>query len=266
MHVYTDLIHELLCYGAKREDRTGVGTRSLFGRQLTFDLRKGFPILTTKATHFKSVVGELLWFLEGGTNVNDLRNDYGVTIWDEWADRNGDLGPIYGVQWRFWEGADGRVHDQIKTLLKGLKENPYSRRHVVSAWNVGELDLMALPPCHMFFQFYVGDRGGLSCHVYMRSCDVFLGLPFNVASYALLTHMIAQVTGYHVARLVFSFGDVHLYENHIEQARVMLMRQHKPLPTLALNPHVSDLFAFKPQDIRLEGYDPHPRIEAKVAV
>lgn len=262
---YTDLVHDILDYGVDRPDRTGVGTRSLFGKHLEFNLREGFPILTTKKVHFKSIVGELLWFLNAGTNVHEL-HEYGVSIWDEWADKNGDLGPIYGAQWRAWEGADGRAHDQIKTLLKNLKDDPYSRRHVVSAWNVGELDQMALAPCHCLFQFYVGGNDTLSCHLYQRSADVFLGVPFNISSYALLTHMLAQCVGLRASRLVISFGDVHLYENHIEQAREMLKRQHKTQPVLRLNPEVKDLFSFTPEDITLLGYEPHPTIKAEVAV
>jgi len=248
----------------EKRDRTGVGTRSIFGHQLRFDLAQGFPLVTTKKLHLKSIVYELLWFLRGDTNVKYL-HDHGVTIWDEWADENGDLGPIYGRQWRSWPAADGGAIDQMANVVAEIKKNPASRRLIVTAWNPAENDRMALSPCHCLFQFNVAD-GALSCQLYQRSADVFLGVPFNIASYALLTLMVAQATGLQPGAFIHSFGDTHLYLNHIEQARLQLARQPRPLPTLRLNPAVTDLFAFRYEDFSLEGYEPHPHIKAKVAV
>jgi thymidylate synthase len=264
MRAYLDLLAEALDAGATKGDRTGTGVKSLFGRQIRFDLRQGFPLVTTKRLHLKSIVHELIWFLQGDTNVAYLQAN-GVRIWDEWADEKGDLGPVYGKQWRRWEGADGRVHDQIAWLLKEIKRNPNSRRLIVSAWNVGEIDRMALAPCHCLFQFYVAD-GRLSCQLYQRSADLFLGVPFNIASYALLTHLIAQASGLEVGEFVHTFGDAHLYLNHIEQARLQLSRAPRALPVMRLNPAVKDIFGFRYEDFTLEGYEPHPHIKAKVAV
>jgi len=264
MQTYLNLLADVLTRGTVSQDRTNVGTRSLFGHQMRFDLQQGFPLLTTKKVHWRSVVHELLWFLQGDSNVAYL-NQQGVTIWDEWAGPDGDLGPIYGVQWRAWQGADGRVHDQLQWVIDEIKRNPESRRLIVSAWNVGELDRMALPPCHLLFQFYVRD-GRLSCQLYQRSADVFLGVPFNIASYALLTHMVAHCTGLTVGDFVHTFGDVHLYSNHIEQAKLQLSRAPKPLPTLQLDPDVRDLFAFRYDHIKLIDYHPWPAIKAPVAV
>ena len=264
MQSYLDLIRRILDEGVAQEDRTGVGTLSVFGHQMRFDLTKGFPVLTTKKLHLRSIIHELLWFLRGETNIAYLKEN-GVSIWDEWADPQGELGPVYGKQWRSWQGADGRTHDQIRWLLDEIKRNPDSRRLIVSAWNVGELDQMALMPCHSLFQFYVAN-GKLSCQLYQRSADIFLGVPFNIASYALLTHMIAQVCGLQVGDFVHSFGDAHVYSNHFEQARTQLAREPRPLPRLRLNPEVDDLFAFRFEDIAIEGYDPHPAIKAPVAV
>ena len=264
MRSYLDLMADILEHGVDRDDRTGVGTRAVFGRQLRFDLSEGFPCLTTKKLHLRSIIHELLWFLRGETNIAYLKEN-GVSIWDEWADPQGELGPVYGKQWRSWQGADGRTHDQIRWLLDEIKRNPDSRRLIVSAWNVGELDQMALMPCHSLFQFYVAN-GKLSCQLYQRSADIFLGVPFNIASYALLTHMIAQVCGLQVGDFVHSFGDAHVYSNHFEQARTQLAREPRPLPRLRLNPEVDDLFAFRFEDIAIEGYDPHPAIKAPVAV
>lgn len=264
MRQYLDLLRHILDHGVRKNDRTGTGTLSVFGYQMRFDLQAGFPLLTTKKVHLKSVIHELLWFLRGDTNIAYL-NEHGVTIWDEWADENGDLGPIYGKQWRSWPTADGRCIDQISAVLEEIKHNPDSRRMVVSAWNVGELDKMRLPPCHMLFQFYVAE-GRLSCQLYQRSADVFLGVPFNIASYALLTMMIAQVTGLKPGEFIHTLGDAHLYLNHLEQARLQLTREPRPLPTMRLNPEVRDLFAFRYEDFTLEGYDPHPAIKALVAV
>ena len=272
MRAYLDLLGEALNAGALKGDRTGTGVRSLFGRQLRFDLRAGFPLVTTKRLHLKSIVHELIWFLNGDTNVAYLR-DNGVGIWDEWADQNGDLGPIYGQQWRAWQGADGRIHDQIAWVLAEMRRNPDSRRLIVSAWNVGEIGRMKLAPCHCLFQFYVAD-GRLSCQLYQRSADLFLGVPFNIASYALLTHLIAQASGLEVGDFVHTFGDAHLYLNHLDQAREQLARTPRAPPRLALNaarPHFSlrderltiDLRA---EDIAFEGYDPWPAIKARVAV
>ena len=263
MTPYLELLAHVLERGVDRDDRTGVGTRSVFGRQNRYDLAAGFPLLTTKKLHLKSIVHELLWFLRGETRVQPLQAA-GVTIWDEWADERGELGPVYGAQWRSWPGADGRRHDQIATLLRRLREEPHSRRHLVCAWNVAELGRMALAPCHVLFQFYVAD-GRLSCQLYQRSADLFLGVPFNIASYALLTLMVAQVCGLKPGEFIHTFGDVHLYRNHFEQAREQLKRMPRPLPAMRLNPEVTDLFAFEYGDFALEGYDPHPHIPAPVA-
>jgi thymidylate synthase len=265
---YLDLLADVLEHGADRPDRTGTGTRGVFGRQIRFDLTAGFPLLTTKRLHFKSILAELLWFLRGDTNVRWLQAR-GVSIWDEWADERGDLGPVYGKQWRSWAAPDGRVIDQIVQLVEGLKTNPYSRRHIVTAWNPAEIDQMALPPCHCLFQFFVApDAVGvdrLSCQLYQRSADVFLGVPFNIASYALLTLMMAQATGFEPGEFVHSFGDAHLYLNHLDQAREQLGREPRSAPRLTLADK-TDLFAFEEADVRLDGYDPHPSIRAKVAV
>ena len=264
MRSYLDLMEHVLAHGARKSDRTGTGTFSLFGAQLRFDLAEGFPLLTTKKVHLKAIVHELLWFLKGDTNIRYLQ-EHGVTIWNEWADGNGDLGPVYGYQWRSWPAPDGRHIDQMTNVLSTLRQNPDSRRMLVSAWNVADLDRMALMPCHAFFQFYVAN-GKLSCQIYQRSADIFLGVPFNIASYALLTMMVAQATGYAVGELVHTFGDAHIYTNHVEQAREQLTRAPRPLPTMRLNPAVRDLFAFRFDDFTLEGYDPHPAIKAPVAV
>jgi thymidylate synthase len=264
MQAYLDLVRHILDHGAKKSDRTGTGTLSVFGHQLRFDLAAGFPLLTTKKLHLRSIIYELLWFLRGDTNVRYL-NENKVTIWDEWADADGDLGPIYGYQWRSWPAADGRHIDQITKVIDDIKRNPDSRRHIVSAWNVGDLDKMALAPCHALFQFYVAE-GRLSCQLYQRSADVFLGVPFNVASYALLTMMVAQVTGLRPGDFVHTFGDVHLYLNHVEQAREQLTRDPRPLPTMKLNPEITSIFDFKFSDFTLENYDPHPAIKAPIAV
>ncbi|MBB4210521.1 thymidylate synthase [Rhodothalassium salexigens DSM 2132] len=264
MDQYHDLLRRVRETGVYRSDRTGVGTYSVFGHQMRFDLGDGFPVVTTKKLHLRSIIHELLWFLAGDTNIGYLR-DHGVTIWDEWADARGDLGPVYGKQWRRWETADGRVIDQIAGVVDQIRRNPHSRRLVVSAWNPADVDRMALPPCHCLFQFYVAE-GRLSCQLYQRSADVFLGVPFNIASYALLTHMIAQVTGLGVGDFIHSFGDAHLYANHIEQADLQLSRTPRPLPRLRLSPEICDLFAFRFEDIALVGYDPHPAIKAPIAV
>lgn len=269
MQTYLDLLTEVLNHGSAKSDRTGTGTLSVFGRQIRFNLEKGFPILTTKTVHMKSVVGELLWFLEGGDSLGDmyaseLREKYGVTIWDEWAGEGGNLGPIYGAQWRSWVG-DSKVVDQLADVIETLKTNPSSRRMIVSAWNVSELEDMALPPCHVMFQFYVVD-GKLSCMMTQRSADIFLGLPFNIASYALLTHMIAQVTGLGVGELIISIGDLHLYSNHILQAAEQLERTPMQLPKLFLSPGVTDIDGFTPGDIVLVDYKHHPSIKAPVAI
>jgi thymidylate synthase len=261
---YLDLMERVLSEGAEKRDRTGVGTRSIFGHQLRFDLTHGFPLVTTKKLHLKSIIYELLWFLRGDTNVKYL-DDHGVTIWDEWADANGDLGPVYGRQWRAWPTPDGGSIDQMASVVDEIRRNPDSRRLIVTAWNPGENDRMALSPCHCLFQFYVAD-GALSCQLYQRSADVFLGVPFNIASYALLTLMVAQVTSLKPGAFIHSFGDTHLYLNHLEQARLQLTRSPRPLPTLRLNPAVKDLFAFRYEDFTLEGYQPHPHIKAAVAV
>jgi thymidylate synthase len=264
VQIYLDLLRDVRKNGAPREDRTKVGTLSVFGRQLRFDLRAGFPIVTTKKIHLKSVVHELLWFLSGDTNVRYLREN-GVTIWDEWADEAGRLGPVYGAQWRSWPAADGRRIDQLAEVIGEIRRNPGSRRLLVSAWNAGELERMALPPCHVLFQFYV-DRGVLSCQVYQRSADVFLGVPFNIASYALLLAMIAQVTRLEAGELVYTFGDAHLYTNHLEQADLQLSRAPLPLPRLVLNPAVDVIDGFRYEDVRVEGYGSHPAIKAPIAV
>jgi thymidylate synthase len=264
MQQYLDLLHHVLAHGTKKSDRTGTGTLSVFGHQMRFDLAQGFPLLTTKKVHLKSIIHELLWFLRGDTNIKYLK-DNGVSIWDEWADANGDLGPIYGYQWRSWPARDGRHIDQISEVLHTLKTNPDSRRIIVSAWNVGELEYMKLPPCHAFFQFYVAD-GKLSCQLYQRSADIFLGVPFNIASYALLTLMMAQVTGLQPGDFVHTLGDAHIYLNHLEQVNLQLTREPRLLPVMRLNPAVTDLFTFRYEDFTLEGYDPHPGIKAPVAV
>jgi thymidylate synthase len=261
---YLDLMQHVLDRGVRKEDRTGTGTLSVFGYQMRFDLAAGFPAVTTKKLHLRSIIHELLWFLSGDTNIRYLR-DNGVSIWDEWADDNGDLGPVYGYQWRSWPAADGRHIDQISQVLDQLRTNPDSRRIIVSAWNVGDIDNMALPPCHAFFQFYVAG-GRLSCQLYQRSADIFLGVPFNIASYALLTMMMAQATGLQPGEFVHTLGDAHLYANHLEQARIQLQREPRPLPTMKINPDVKDLFAFGFGDFELLDYDPHPHIKAPVAV
>jgi thymidylate synthase len=263
MQQYLQLMKHVLDTGVKKEDRTGTGTLSVFGYQMRFDLSEGFPLVTTKKLHLKSIIHELLWFLKGETNIRYLKEN-GVRIWDEWADENGDLGPVYGAQWRSWNSANGSI-DQISRLVDQIKTNPDSRRHMVSAWNVGEIDKMALPPCHILFQFYVAD-GKLSCQLYQRSADIFLGVPFNIASYALFTMMIAQVCELESGDFVHTFGDAHLYSNHLEQARLQLNRDPRPLPAMIINPDVKNIFDFKFEDFKLEGYDPHPHIKAKVAV
>ena len=264
MRAYLELLDHVMRQGAEKSDRTGTGTRSVFGAQLRFDLGAGFPLVTTKKLHLRSIVHELLWFLRGETNIAYLKENK-VSIWDEWADQNGELGPVYGKQWRSWEAPDGRTIDQIRWLLDEIKRNPDSRRLIVSAWNVADLPKMALMPCHALFQFYVAD-GKLSCQLYQRSADLFLGVPFNIASYALLTHMIAQVSGLGVGDFVHTFGDAHIYSNHYEQVREQLARAPRALPRLALNPDATDLFAFRYEDIAIEGYEPHPAIKAPVAV
>jgi len=261
---YLDLLARIRHEGLKKGDRTGTGALSLFGAQMRFDLEDGFPLLTTKKLHVKSIIHELLWFLQGSTNVRYL-NEHGVSIWDEWADEAGELGPIYGRQWRSWPAPDGRQIDQIANVVEGLKRDPDSRRHIVCAWNVGELDKMALPPCHCLFQFYVGE-GRLSCQLYQRSADMFLGVPFNIASYALLTMMMAQVTGLKPGEFVHTFGDVHLYLNHLDQADEQLTRSPRALPRMAINPKIASLFDFAYEDFKLLAYDPHPAIRAEVAV
>lgn len=264
MQQYLDLMRHVLEHGVKKEDRTGTGTVSVFGHQSRYDLEQGFPLVTTKKLHLKSIIYELLWFLRGDTNIKYL-TDHGVSIWNEWADDNGDLGPVYGSQWRSWPDTNGEKIDQIAQVIDQIRNNPDSRRIIVSAWNVGELDNMALPPCHAFFQFYVAD-GRLSCQLYQRSADIFLGVPFNIASYALLTMMIAQVCGLRAGDFVHTLGDAHLYLNHLEQARTQLAREPRPLPTLTINPARTDIESFVFEDFELSNYDPHPHIKAPVAV
>lgn len=264
MKPYLDLMRTILENGADKGDRTGTGTRSIFGYQMRFDLRDGFPLLTTKKLHLRSIIHELLWFLQGSTNIAYLKAN-GVSIWDEWADEHGELGPIYGHQWRSWDCADGRTVDQIAQLIHDIQHNPDSRRLIVSAWNVGEIERMALPPCHVMFQFYVND-GQLSCQLYQRSADVFLGVPFNIASYALLLMMVAQVTGLEPRYFIHTLGDAHLYNNHLEQAQLQLTREPRQLPVMRINPEVKSIFDFHYEDFTLEGYDPHPHIKADVSV
>lgn len=264
MKQYLDLLQLILDRGVKKTDRTGTGTLSIFGHQMRFDLNQGFPLLTTKKLHLKSIVYELLWFLNGDTNIQYLQ-EHGVRIWNEWADENGDLGPVYGAQWRSWQTCDGRTIDQISNVVQALKENPSSRRLIVNAWNVGEIEKMALPPCHLLFQFYVADKK-LSCQLYQRSADVFLGVPFNIASYALLTLMVAQVCGLQPGEFIHTFGDVHLYLNHIDQAYTQLNRTPFPLPRMRISPQVTDIFGFNFDDFELVDYQAHPHIKAEVAV
>jgi len=271
MQQYLDLLRDVLEHGEERADRTGTGTLSVFGRQTRFDLRDGFPCLTTKKLHLRSIIHELLWFLKGDTNIAYLKEN-GVRIWDDWADEHGELGPVYGQQWRAWQTEDGSSIDQIARLMDSLQNNPHSRRHLVSAWNVGKIDQMALPPCHLLFQFYVhqpkqdGQRPGLSCQLYQRSADLFLGVPFNIASYALFTMMVAQALDYEPRDFVHTFGDLHLYSNHLDQARLQLTRDPRPLPTLSINPTIRDIDAFTFEDFELKNYDPHPHIKATVSV
>ena len=264
MKQYLDLLQHILDNGTNKSDRTGTGTRSVFGYQMRFNLADGFPVLTTKKLHLKSIIHELLWFLSGDTNIRYLKEN-GVRIWDEWADENGDLGRVYGAQWRSWRGAGGETIDQIRNLVAQIKSNPNSRRLIVSAWNPAEVDSMALPPCHALFQFYVAN-GKLSCQLYQRSADIFLGVPFNIASYALLTMMMAQVCGLQAGEFVHTLGDAHLYQNHLEQARLQLTREPRALPKMHINPDVRDIFAFKFDDFELQDYDPHPHIKAQVSV
>ncbi len=264
MKQYLDLLSHVLTHGAEKKDRTGTGTISTFGYQMRFDLSEGFPVVTTKKLHLRSIIYELLWFLSGSTNVKYLQ-DNGVRIWNEWADADGNLGPVYGYQWRSWPASDGRHVDQISAVVKSLKENPDSRRHIVNAWNVGEIEKMALPPCHVLFQFYVAG-GRLSCQLYQRSADIFLGVPFNIASYSLLTLMMAQVTGYIPGDFVHTFGDAHIYLNHIEQVKLQLAREPRRLPLMTLNPEIKDIFSFKYEDFTLTGYDPHPAIKGEISV
>ncbi len=264
MKQYLDLLQRVLDEGVRKSDRTGTGTISVFGHQMRFNLQDGFPCLTTKKLHLKSIIHELLWFLAGDTNIKYL-NDNGVRIWDEWADENGDLGHVYGYQWRSWKTPDGQTIDQIANLVKSLKENPDSRRHIVSAWNVADIDNMALPPCHALFQFYVAE-GKLSCQLYQRSADLFLGVPFNIASYALLTMMLAQVCGYQYGEFIHTFGDAHIYLNHLEQVHTQLKRTPRTLPKMKINPDVKDIFSFKYEDFELVDYNPYPHIKAEVSV
>lgn len=271
MKQYLELLDDVLSHGVERHDRTGTGTKGVFGRQAHFDLREGFPCLTTKKLHLRSIIYELLWFLKGSTNVHYLQ-EHGVSIWDEWADENGELGPVYGSQWRKWPDGKGGTIDQIAKLIDGLKNNPWSRRHIVSAWNVAEVDSMALPPCHCLFQFCVipaqapGHKPGLSLQLYQRSCDLFLGVPFNIASYALLLMMTAQVCGYEAREFIHTFGDLHLYKNHLEQARLQLSREPRPLPTMKINPAVTSIDGFDYGDFSLENYHPYPHIKAPISV
>lgn len=264
MKAYQDLLRHIMETGTLKADRTGTGTKSVFGYQMRFNLEEGFPLLTTKKVHLKSIMHELLWFIAGDTNIKYLK-DNGVSIWDEWADENGELGPVYGRQWRAWKTAEGETVDQLSALIDGIKKNPDSRRHIVSAWNPGEVDKMALPPCHAMFQFYVAN-GRLSCQLYQRSADVFLGVPFNIASYALLTMMVAQVCGLRPGDFIHSFGDAHIYTNHFEQVNLQLSREPRPLPKMKINPNVTSIFGFKYEDFELEGYNPHPGIKAPIAV
>jgi thymidylate synthase len=264
MKQYLNLLQHVLENGARKDDRTGTGTVSVFGYQMRFDLAQGFPVLTTKKLHLKSIIHELLWFLAGDTNIKYLQEN-GVRIWNEWADENGELGPVYGAQWRSWQGADGQTYDQISQVIQQIKEKPFSRRHIVCAWNVAEIDKMALPPCHNMFQFYVGD-GKLSCQLYQRSADIFLGVPFNIASYALLTMMVAQACDLAPGDFVITFGDAHLYNDHLEQARLQLTREPYPLPQMKINLEVKSIFDFKYEDFELVGYQAHPHIKAKVSV
>ena len=264
MKQYLDLLEHVLRHGSVKDDRTGTGTKSVFGWQMRFNLADGFPLVTTKKIHTRSIFHELLWFLRGETNISYLKEN-GVSIWDEWADANGELGPVYGSQWRSWKTTDGRTVDQITNLIEGITNNPDSRRHIVSAWNVGEIDQMALPPCHTMFQFYVANNK-LSCQLYQRSADIFLGVPFNIASYALLTMMIAQITNLELGDFVHTFGDAHLYSNHIEQTNEQLTRESRALPQVKLNPAITSIFDFTYEDIELVGYEPHPHIKAPVAV
>lgn len=264
MKQYLDVLRDIMANGTLKSDRTGTGTKSVFGRQMRFDLSEGFPLVTTKKVHLRSIIHELLWFLQGDTNIKYLK-DNGVSIWDEWADENGDLGPVYGHQWRSWPTPEGTTIDQIANVVEQIKTHPDSRRLIVSAWNVAEVDKMALPPCHSLFQFYVAD-GKLSCQLYQRSADMFLGVPFNIASYALLTMMMAQVCGLKPGEFVHTLGDAHIYTNHFEQVALQLSRDVRPLPTMKINPDVKDIFSFRYEDFTLEGYDPHPGIKAPVAV
>lgn len=264
MKQYLELMQRVLDHGKRKQDRTGTGTVSIFGYQMRFDLAEGFPLLTTKKLHLKSVIYELLWILRGDTNIQYL-HQHNVTIWDEWADENGELGPVYGAQWRSWKGADGKTVDQIADTVEQIKTVPYSRRHIVSAWDPSRIEEMALPPCHVLFQFYVVE-GKLSCHLYQRSADIFLGVPFNIASYSLLTMMIAQTTGLEVGEFIHTFGDAHLYLNHLDQARLQLSRTPRPLPSMRINPEVDSIFKFKYTDFELMNYDPHPHIKAQVSI
>ena len=264
MKQYLDLLQTVMDNGVVKSDRTGTGTKSIFGHQMRFDLQEGFPLVTTKKCHLRSIIHELLWFLTGDTNIKYLK-DNGVSIWDEWADENGDLGPVYGYQWRSWKTPDGQVIDQIAKLIEMIKTNPDSRRLIVSAWNVADVDNMALPPCHSLFQFYVAD-GKLSCQLYQRSADIFLGVPFNIASYALLCMMVAQVCDLEYGDFVHTFGDAHIYSNHFEQVELQLSRETRPLPTMEINPDVKDIFKFKFEDFTLKNYDPHPHIKGAVAI